>query len=201
MWSTRFCCRPFPFIFSRQLSGLRGSTMVHTHSSSHPTPSASPVSSSPRTTVASTPSKRTTSSAVPLQQTASRSRFSLMDSRPSSPDRPHLQPNRALSPLSVSPLTKRPSRGLHPTVREARCHRGRRPVGQPGTAARARMIAPRIHARPASPWRARGSNCAVSPRRGRRPCAPWPLRAQLKPSRAGRPAYPLIISSFLPARP
>ncbi|KAG2629179.1 hypothetical protein PVAP13_3KG409800 [Panicum virgatum] len=35
-----------------------------------------------------------------------------------------------LSPLSVSPLTKRPSRRLHPTVREARCHRGRRPVGQ-----------------------------------------------------------------------
>jgi len=95
LWSTRFYCRLFPFIFSRQLSGLRGSTMVHTHSSSHPTPSASPVSSSPRTAVASTPSKRTACSAVPLQQTASRSRFSPMDSRPSSPDRPHLQPNRA----------------------------------------------------------------------------------------------------------
>jgi len=57
LWSTRFCCRPFSFIFSRQLSGIRGSTMVHTHSSSHPTPSASPVSSSPRTAVASTPAK------------------------------------------------------------------------------------------------------------------------------------------------
>jgi hypothetical protein len=142
LWSTRFCCRPFPFIFSRQLSGLRPSTAIGGNGGVNllfgtvdvlfgtvdresvgnearanlllllplwtalgeaqwstpihlPTPSASPVSSSPRTAVASTPSKRTTCSAVPLQQTANRSRFSPMDSRPSSPDRPHLQPNRA----------------------------------------------------------------------------------------------------------
>ena len=95
LWSTRFYCRLFPFIFSRQLSGLRGSTMVHTHSSSHPHPvglSSLQLSTHRRRFY---PSKRMTSSAVPLQQTASRSRFSPMDSRPSSPDQPHLQPNRA----------------------------------------------------------------------------------------------------------
>lgn len=94
LWSTRFYCRLFPFIFSRQLSGLRGSTMVHTHSSSHPHPvglSSLQLSTHRRRFY---PSKRTTS-AVPLQQTASRSRFSPMDSRPSLPDRPHLQQNRA----------------------------------------------------------------------------------------------------------
>lgn len=84
---------PLFFLVSYPVLGeAQWSTPIHLPT---PTPSASPVSSSPRTAVASTPSKRTTSSAVPLQQTASRSRFSPMDSRPSLPDRPHLQQNRA----------------------------------------------------------------------------------------------------------
>ena len=95
LWSTRFYCRLFPFIFSRQLSGLRGSTMVHTHSSSHPHPvglSSLQLSTHRRRFYPQQKDDLLCSS--PLAN-CKQIRFSPMDSRPSSPDRPHLQPNRA----------------------------------------------------------------------------------------------------------
>jgi len=145
LWSTRFYCRPFPFIFSRQLSGLRGSTMVHTHSSSHPHPvglsslqlsthhrrfypqqkddllCSSPPANCKQIEVLSDGFKTLVAGSTSSPTKSS----SQMVPHPRWPPYFFL-----LSPLSVSPLTKRPSRGLHPTVREARCHRGRRPVGQ-----------------------------------------------------------------------
>ena len=144
LWSTRFYCRPFPFIFSRQLSGLRGSTMVHTHSSSHPHPvglsslqlsthrrrfypqqkddllCSSPPANCKQIEVLSDGFKTLVAGSTSSPTKSS----SQMEPHPRWPPYFFL-----LSPLSVSPLTKRPSRGLHPTVREARCHRGRRAAG------------------------------------------------------------------------
>ena len=133
---------PLFFLVSYLVLGeAQWSTPIHLPT---PTPSASPVSSSPRTAVASTPAK----GRPPLQFPSSKLQADRGSLRWIQDPRRRIDlisnqielPNGAssalapyfflLSPLLVSPLTKRPSRGLHPTVREARCHRGRRPVGQ-----------------------------------------------------------------------